>query len=604
MDHLKLPSSSSTRAHERKVSHVDIIEAVTALNGSHGSHEKSYSRYSSHYSTRSYGEDIADRNIGSLYSSSPSSIPLAASNSTSSLPRSSSDHPHTLPPLTMSLPREILFVAIICQAQLLTQGALAQTIAPLPLIISTFYTASAPSSSLAWYSASFALTAGTFILPAGRFGDVYGHRLLFAIGWLQFGLFSVLAGFSSHINSAGGNGEIFLVVCRALQGIGPALVVPNGLALLGTTYPPGKKKNMLFALFGACAPAGFVISATFSSLLSEKVHWSWAFWVLGIDCFLIFGLTLLVIPSAAATHNPSIPPITGRLFQRLKQSSAILDLPGAALGVTALVLLNISLNQAPLVGWDVPYTYFMLVIAVLFLAAFFYWQTRATYPLIPLPALNRDTLFVLACIACGWASMGIWIFYTWAYMGSLIGLSGLQGCVWFAPAPVAGFVASAATGLMLSRFRPQWIMLISMCAFFGGTVVMATVVPERSFWLGVFWSVVVMPFGMDMSFPSATLLVSDAAGPGSQGMAASLVNTVVNYSISIGLGLAGTVVREVGADGDVGEIGPGEVLRGYRSAWFLGMGLSGAGILVAVVFCGLGVWDNRRGNGARSREKI
>ena len=112
-----------------------------------------------------------------------------------------------------------------------------------------------------------------------------------------------------------------------------------------------------------------------------------------------------------------------------------------------------------------------------------------------------------------------------------------------------------------------------------------------------------MPFGMDMSFPSATLLVSDRAGRGSQGMAASVVNTVVNYSISIGLGLAGTVVREIGADVvDVGEVRERELLRGFRSAWWTGVGLSGMGIIVAAAFCVVCYVESGRKRG-RGREK-
>ena len=80
---------------------------------------------------------------------------------------------------------------------------------------------------------------------------------------------------------------------------------------------------------------------------------------------------------------------------------------------------------------------------------------------------------------------------------------------------------------------------------------------------------------MDMSFPSATIVLSNAVKKEHQGIAASLVNTVVNYSISLALGFAGTVEANV-SDGDM--------LKGYRGAWYLGIGLSGTGILLSIVF--------------------
>lgn len=89
-----------------------------------------------------------------------------------------------------------------------------------------------------------------------------------------------------------------------------------------------------------------------------------------------------------------------------------------------------------------------------------------------------------------------------------------------------------------------------------------------------------------MSFPAATIILSEALPKEHQGLAASLVNTVINYSISIGLGLAGTVQS---------QISPGtteqELLRGCRSAFYVGIGLSGFGVLVATLFI---IDENRR----------
>jgi MFS family permease len=84
-----------------------------------------------------------------------------------------------------------------------------------------------------------------------------------------------------------------------------------------------------------------------------------------------------------------------------------------------------------------------------------------------------------------------------------------------------------------------------------------------------------------MSFPSATIILSNSMPREHQGMAASLVTTVVNYSISLGLGFAGTVQSRVLAGG-------GTILQGYRSAWYLGIGLSGLGVVVAVAFNAVG----------------
>ena len=88
---------------------------------------------------------------------------------------------------------------------------------------------------------------------------------------------------------------------------------------------------------------------------------------------------------------------------------------------------------------------------------------------------------------------------------------------------------------------------------------------------------------MDMSFPAATLSLSDMVPANRQGVAASLVNTIVNYSISIGLGIAGTVERSVNNSGL-------DVARGYSGALWTGVGLSGLGMMISFAFAGLLTW--------------
>lgn len=146
-----------------------------------------------------------------------------------------------------SLLHEILFVAIICSAQLLTQAGFAQAIVPLHIIGESF--GALNPGQLSWFAAAYSLTVGTFILIAGRLGDILGHKKLFIAGYLWYGLWSLVAGLSVYSRS-----QIFFDICRALQGIGPALLLPNALAILGRTYPPGRRKDMMFSLFGAAAP--------------------------------------------------------------------------------------------------------------------------------------------------------------------------------------------------------------------------------------------------------------------------------------------------------------------------------------------------------------
>lgn len=101
--------------------------------------------------------------------------------------------------------------------------------------------------------------------------------------------------------------------------------MPNALAILGGTYPPGLRKGVIFSFFGATAPNGFIVGGIFSSLLAQKVWWPWAYWTMVIACFLLAFLGIIVIP------QESLPKFTDELSPWIR-----LDLLGAATGVSAL----------------------------------------------------------------------------------------------------------------------------------------------------------------------------------------------------------------------------------------------------------------------------
>ena len=78
----------------------------------------------------------------------------------------------------------------------MTQAALGQVIAPLHIIGESFGTKN--EGQLSWFAAGYSLTVGTFILIAGRIGDMYGYKRAFTLGFVWFGLWSLLAGFSVY----------------------------------------------------------------------------------------------------------------------------------------------------------------------------------------------------------------------------------------------------------------------------------------------------------------------------------------------------------------------------------------------------------------------
>lgn len=308
----------------------------------------------------------------------------------------------------MPLTREVVFVGIICLAQFTTQVALGQALSILKIIGQSFGLTT--PSEMSWLIAGYSLTVGTFILIFGRFGDIFGHKRMFIIGFIWFAIWSAIAGLSVFSN------HVLFIFARVLQGIGPAITLPNGLALLGLSYNPGPRKDMAFALFGACAPGesntpsvvgldhladsvgGGIVGSLFGGIFA-LTWWPWTFWS--------FAIVLAAITAVATVVIPDPPRKLEFAEKSLREKLIALDLPGAATGTAALVLFNFAWNQAPIVGWQKAYVYVSMIIGLLFVPVFFYIELwKSPMPLIPFDALTTDVAFVLACIACGWGSFG------------------------------------------------------------------------------------------------------------------------------------------------------------------------------------------------------
>lgn len=464
----------------------------------------------------------------------------------------------------MSKQQEIIFNIMIAFLQIIPQSTLT-TVFPISQYIAESF-AIQNHLILPWLVAAYALSFGTFILIGGRLGDVFGHKSMVVVGYCFMSFWSVVAGLSHYAGF-----PVFLVA-RGFQGLAASLMVPNGLALLGRTYPPGSKEKIFsFTLFGLFAPVGAYLGMLFGALFSEYSSWWWGFYTLAIITIMLAVTAQVVLISA-----PPAP----KQMRPTKDKLRDIDWLGAVTGVGGLICVQIALVSAPAAGWATQYIYMLLIMGLLLIAFFIIVEIKvAEQPLVPFKMLKADVGFVLGAVACGWGSFGIWTWFLWKYLLSVKNDTPLHAALHVVPIVPVALVASILTAWMMRKCRPAWTLFWALVAFTLGPLLLAvdSNIERTSYWTWTFISLLVMPFGMDMSFPSATLIMSNFFPLHMQGVAGSLISTTVNYSISLGLGLAATVEVHIANKSNNG-------LAGIRGGWFMGVGLGALGTLICVVF--------------------
>lgn len=470
--------------------------------------------------------------------------------------------------------QEVATVFLVCVAQFLCQGGITMCMSTMKVLIDSFAEQSGniEESEKVWFMGSFALTVGTFILVSGRLGDLFGLKKIFLIGWAWITVWSIVIGLSYYSKSI-----TFFIICRAFQGIGFALLLPCGLGILGSVYANGQRKNIAFSCLGAAGPLGAAVGAIMAAVFAQFVWWPWQFWVQGIATF-VFGV---------ASYY-AIPPDPQKSFRNFSNSHWVkrLDVLGSGLGIASLILFNFVWNHGPVAGWKSPYVLVLLILSVIGAFAFFYVELKvAEYPLLPRSLFNRKIGLVLLCVCLGWGSFGIWQYYYWNTVLILRGYSPIEAGLTYIPFLVLGVIASLSISVIITRVRPSIIIAFSMIAFMCGSIMLSIMPVKQSYFQIAMGQMFILTWGMDWSFPASSLILSDFLPVYHQGMAGSLVNTVVNYSVSLFLGIATTIETQVKSQGST-------VLQSYRAALHFAIGTAGLGVVFALVFVIIQHLDN------------
>lgn len=452
--------------------------------------------------------------------------------------------------------QEALFILVIGLSQLFTVGGLGNTAFSVQEIGHSLNATS--NGQMSWFLAAYSLCGGVFVLVTGRLGDYFGHKNVFIFGWIWMALWSLVSGFARNV--------ILFDIARGMTGIGNGALVPNSFALLARAFPPfSVKKNIAFAFLGFCAPSGYIFGGLIGAAFAENVTWRWGFWFWAIGCLVLGISTYFIVPYSVGSPIPGL-------------SVGKFDYIGSLLGIGGLILFSFAWNQASVVGWQEPYVYVLLIVGILFIVAFALSQSHVQAPVLPNTLWTRKGFApVVTAMSFGWISFGIFLYYTTIYILTVNKAQPLTAVAQMVPLVIGGLFATASVGIFIAKVPAQYIFGVSMVSFFVGNLLMSFVNYSPVYWSLIFPACLLIVGGPDLSFASAGILVSNAVLPEEQGVAGSFITTVVQYSISTGLGIAATVEAHVNSDGQ-------DIVRGYRCALWFGVGSAAVAFFIVVFF--------------------
>jgi EmrB/QacA subfamily drug resistance transporter len=371
--------------------------------------------------------------------------------------------------------------------------------------------------NLQWVITAYALTFGGFLLLGGRCADLLGRRRVFMAGLAIFTLGSLACGAAQS--------DAWLIIARAAQGFGAAVLTPAALSIITTTFTEGTERNKALGVWGAVGGSGAAAGVLMGGILTRFLGWEWIFFVnipVGVIAFL---LTRAVVAES-----------------REETAERDFDALGAVVVTGGLALLVYAISRAPVVGWGTFRTVALIVLSAVLLAVFLVWEWRERNPLMPLGIFRNKllssanaTMFLMS------GSMFANFFVLTLYMQTVLHYSALQaGGAFVATAGTAVAVAGPSQALV-TRLGPKPVMVAGLTMIVLASLWYTRLSVDYHYFPDLVFAFVLYGAGIALAFIPVSISALAGVAPQEAGLASGLINTAQQIGGAIGVAVVSTV---------------------------------------------------------------
>lgn len=399
--------------------------------------------------------------------------------------------------------------------------------------------------NLQWVVTAYALTFGGLLLFGGRLADLFGRRRIFLVGLVLFTGASLLGGFSQN--------QATLIIARALQGMGAAVLSPATLTILTVTFTEARARARALAAWSAVAAGGGAAGALFGGILTDLLSWRWILFVnvpIGIAAFFLARFYLRE--------------------SRAEGERQRLDIAGSLTVTAGLVVLVYGIVSTDRHPWGSPQTIITLVIAAVLLAVFVLIEGRlASHPLMPLRLFRSRALSGANAVIflVGAAMFAMWFFLT-LYLQQVLGYSPLVTGFTFLPQTAAIAIGATLAGRLVPKLGPRPLIVAGGLLTAGGLYWLSFISATGTYWTSAFGGGVMCTLGMGLAFTPIAVAATSGVLREEAGLASGVMNTSRQIGASVGLAVLSTLAASRIASIERGRAATSQLARTAMTAGY------------------------------------
>ncbi|MEW2163814.1 DHA2 family efflux MFS transporter permease subunit [Streptomyces sp. NPDC007084] len=406
---------------------------------------------------------------------------------------------------------------------------------------------------LQWVVNAYSIAFAGFMLLGGRAGDLYGRKRMFLVGLALFTLASAGGGLAQEGPQ--------LLVARAVQGLGAAVLAPSTLTILTSAVPAGAARARAIATWTAVGAGGGAAGGLVGGLLVDGLSWRWVLLInVPVGAVVLAGAARWLVESRAGN---------GRR----------LDLPGALLVTAGLATLAYGIVQTEAEGWASAATLVPLLTGLALIGAFLAVEARTKAPLMPLALLRVRSVASAnaAMLVSGSAMFCMWFFMT-LYAQNVLGYSPLGAGLALMPSSLAVVLGSKVAPRIMPLIGPRTVAVLGTLLAAAGFGWQSTMTADGTYVTAIMLPGIVMMAGAGLAGTPLAALATSGATPQDAGLVSGLINTSRVMGGSLGLAVMSTIAAaRTAGDPSAGALTAGYALAFRTSAVLL---LAGAALML------------------------